>query len=229
MRNCKSTCSEPDGKIGFSPLAKLDSKSNSHELFWSLCGSVEGFTRSKELLFSARFRQRKSGAQAEATFSGSREFHPASAPRTFTTAVERVNGGKGGRDGIDFSSPFLTVIGPPSTIRRAKAISKSSSEQRRQLPAKGDAETMPSPRIWKLHMQAGPLCAGLGSSYVVPNRSNHGDDNLRTKLSKPTSQTRFASLADALSRAGGHPVHRFSAQVHQVTTHGAKRFQEFIF
>src|SRR4030088_2581850 len=47
----------------------------------------------RPLTNSARFRHLLSTVYASATFSGSREFHPFSAFRTFAAAVSRVNGG----------------------------------------------------------------------------------------------------------------------------------------
>jgi hypothetical protein len=46
---------------------------------------------------------------ARATFSGSREFQPSSARRTFCMAVSRVNGGNGGR--VDMIFSFLNCFG----------------------------------------------------------------------------------------------------------------------
>src|SRR6185369_2173596 len=46
---------------------------------------------------SARFRQRLSTVYASETRSGSREFQPSSASRTFCAAVSGVKGGRGGR------------------------------------------------------------------------------------------------------------------------------------
>src|SRR5258708_19908597 len=49
---------------------------------------------------SDRLRHRLCALYARATFSGLREFHPSSAARTFSVAVSRVKGGRGGRDSI---------------------------------------------------------------------------------------------------------------------------------
>ena len=75
-------------------------------------------------------------------------------------------------------------------------------------------------------MQTGPSCSRLRPSYIAPDGSNNGDDNHRPKCSKLAGQTLLTGLANASSRAAVHPVHGFSTQVHQITTHPAKRFEE---
>src|SRR6202047_1299222 len=54
----------------------------------------------RPLMNSDRFLQRESIAYPRATFAGSRVFQASSARRTFTIALSRVTGGKGGRGGV---------------------------------------------------------------------------------------------------------------------------------
>src|SRR5579863_8261215 len=54
----------------------------------------------RPLMKSDRFLQRESTVYPKATFAGSRVFQASSARRTFCIALSRVNGGKGGRDGV---------------------------------------------------------------------------------------------------------------------------------
>src|SRR4051794_25431620 len=64
---------------------------------------------SRPLTNSERFRHRESSVYAIATLPGSREFQPSSASLTFSIALSRVNGGKGGRVVVAvaiISSPF---------------------------------------------------------------------------------------------------------------------------
>src|SRR5579862_495576 len=66
------------------------------------------------LINSDLFLHRESGEYASATFSGSRVFHPSSAPRTFCVAVSRVNGGSGGR--LDIGAPYFVLGFERSTL-----------------------------------------------------------------------------------------------------------------
>jgi len=77
---------------------------------------------------SERFRHRESTEYARATFSGSREFQPSSARRTFWIADCRVNGGNGGRLMI---SPLLQSLSQyePTRVAQSECATTSTYAQ----------------------------------------------------------------------------------------------------
>src|SRR5450631_2503982 len=81
----------------------------------------------RPLMNSDRFLQRESIAYARATFEGSRVFQASSARRTFCVALSRVNGGKGGREGVVavpmISSPGIDSFAISINSRTRAAIS----------------------------------------------------------------------------------------------------------
>ena len=87
---------------------------------------------------------------------------------------------------------------------------------------------MPTSWIRKLNMQTRPICPLLGAYHIAADRSDHGHDNLWPQAPKDSAKARFAGTANAPARPAGHLVDGLATQIHQITTQGAKGFEELV-
>ena len=89
------------------------------------------------------------------------------------------------------------------------------------------AVPMPTPRIWKLKMVARPARSFLCPAYVRTNRTDHGDDGLRTECSNLLSEASLSSTAGLPAGILGHAIHGFTAKINQITAEGTKGIEKF--
>ena len=87
---------------------------------------------------------------------------------------------------------------------------------------------MPSSRIRKLDVEAGPIGALCGSTDVGCNGSHDGDNYFRLELRNCARQTGFASNASAAAHSWMHAIHWIAAEVDEVAAERTKHFEEIL-